>query len=269
MLGAALAALGSGGGDLRAHRGIEFRLGHRRDSAAVALGVVLLVAFVMAEAPKFATRGRTPMMPLRLFRSRQFDAANAVTVAGLRRARRHRSSCCRSSSSKAPGTAPLRAGASLLPVTAMLLLLSARMGKFASRHGPRLQMTIGPIIAGGRHRPARADLDPGANYFAAVLPGVLVFGVGIAITVAPLTATVMAAAPPADVGVGFGGEQRCRPHRRSLRGRRLAGAGGHHRVRLPVTRRADARVSPRGVHCCRGVRARRRARRASSFATTC
>src|SRR5450432_4544801 len=82
----------------------------------------------------------------------------------------------------------------------MLLLLSARMGKFASRHGPRLQMTIGPIIAGGGIA-LLALISTRSNYFAAVLPGVLVFAVGIAITVAPLTATVMAAAPPADVGV--------------------------------------------------------------------
>jgi MFS family permease len=98
------------------------------------------------------------------------------------------------------GFSPVAAGASLLPVTAMLLLLSARMGRFAARRGPRLQMTAGPIIAAAGVA-LFIRIHPGAGYASAVLPGVLVFGLGMAITVAPLTATVMAAAPPDDVGV--------------------------------------------------------------------
>jgi MFS family permease len=82
----------------------------------------------------------------------------------------------------------------------MLLLLSARMGRIAARRGPRLQMTVGPLIAAvGVVLLIR--IHPGVSYVSAVLPGVLVFGFGMSIIVAPLTATVMAAAPQTDVGV--------------------------------------------------------------------
>ena len=87
------------------------------------------------------------MMPLRLFRSRQFDAANAVTVL-VYGALGGAFFLLPVELQQGAGYSAVAAGASLLPVTAMLLLLSARMGKFASKHGPRLQMTIGPIIAG-------------------------------------------------------------------------------------------------------------------------
>jgi MFS family permease len=80
------------------------------------------------------------------------------------------------------------------------LLLSARMGRIASRRGPRLQMAVGPILA-ATGVALLTRIHPGVSYVPAVLPGVLVFGVGMAVTVAPLTATVMAAAPPDDVGV--------------------------------------------------------------------
>jgi len=198
VLGAALAALGLAAVIYGLTEGSSFGWDTTR-VAAVVLGVALLVAFVAVEAPKFATRGRTPMMPLRLFGSRQFDAANGVTVL-VYGALGGSFFLLPVELQQGAGYSAIAAGASLLPITAMLLLLSARMGKFASRHGPRLQMTIGPVIAGGGIA-LLALISTRSNYFGAVLPGVLVFGVGIAITVAPLTATVMAAAPPDDVGV--------------------------------------------------------------------
>jgi len=98
------------------------------------------------------------------------------------------------------GYSPLGAGASLLPVTAIMLVLSARSGGLAARIGPRLQMSLGPLVAGaGLALLARVGVD--GSYVSQVLPAVAVLGVGLAITVAPLTATVLAAAAPEHAGV--------------------------------------------------------------------
>ena len=88
---------------------------------------------------------------------------------------------------------------SLLPVTAIMLVLSARSGALAARIGPRLQMTAGPfVIAAGLALFAR--IGPSGSYLTEVLPAVLVFGFGLAINVAPLTSTVLAAAPARHAG---------------------------------------------------------------------
>jgi len=81
-----------------------------------------------------------------------------------------------------------------------MLLLSARMGRLAQRVGPRWPMTVGPMVAGAGMA-MLTRLGPDAHYLTAVLPAVLVFGLGLSATVAPLTATVLAAAPERQVGV--------------------------------------------------------------------
>jgi len=158
------------------------------------LGLALLGLFIAVEA-----RESEPMLPLAVFRSRQFSAANAVTfvvyaaLGGviflvpvvLQDVR---------------GYSPLQAGVSLLPVTVIMLLLSARSGAVAAKIGPRLQMTAGPVvIAVGLLMMTR--ITESGNYFTAVLPSVLVFGLGLAINVAPLTATALAAAPAEHAGI--------------------------------------------------------------------
>ena len=88
----------------------------------------------------------------------------------------------------------------LLPVTFIMLVLSSRSGALASRIGPRLQMTVGPlVVAAGMALFVR--IDASGNYVTEVLPAMLVFGLGLAINVAPLTATVLAAAPCHEAGV--------------------------------------------------------------------
>jgi EmrB/QacA subfamily drug resistance transporter len=193
VVGAALAALGLAALIYGLTEGSTFGWGARQVGATVA-GVVLLAIFTVVEL-----REQTPMLPMRLFRSQQFSAANAVTVV-VYGALGGIFFLLPVELQQGVGFSPLEAGASLLPVTAMLLLLSSRMGKYAARRGPRLQMTIGPIIA-GIGVTLLAMVHPGSSYVSSVLPGILVFGLGMAITVAPLTATVMAAAPPRDVGV--------------------------------------------------------------------
>lgn len=95
---------------------------------------------------------------------------------------------------------PLDAGLSLLPLTVIMLFLSARSGELASRIGPRLQMSAGPLVVGaGLVLLVRANGD--SSYFSEVLPGVVVLGLGLATTVAPLTATALGSLPSEKAGL--------------------------------------------------------------------
>ncbi len=161
------------------------------------VGVAALAAFVIAE-----WRQHSPMLPLGVFRSAQFSATNAVTLfvyAGLAMALFLIGLVLQT----ALGYSPLEAGVATLPITALMLAFSARAGGLAQRVGPRLPMTVGPLtIAAGLLLMAR--IRPGVTYAGGVLPAVLVFGAGLALTVAPLTATVLAAADAEHSGVASG-----------------------------------------------------------------
>ena len=160
-------------------------------------GVVALVAFVVVEA-----RRRFPMLPLAIFRSRQFSAANLVTVfvyGGLGATLFLIGLVLQESL----GYSPLEAGMATFPITIIMLVFSARAGALAQRIGPRWPMTVGPVvIAGGLL--AMVRINPGESYAAAVLPAVTLFSCGLALTVAPLTATVLAAASAEHAGVASG-----------------------------------------------------------------
>lgn len=157
-------------------------------------GLAVLAGFLVNEH-----RVRDPMMPLSLFSSRQFSGANAVTLV-VYAALSGALFLLPVQLQRVSGYSPLAAGSALLPVTVVMLLLSARMGRLAQRIGPRGPMTVGPlIVAAGMTLYLR--VGESANYVLAVLPAVLVFAFGLSITVAPLTATVLAAAPAHEVGV--------------------------------------------------------------------
>jgi EmrB/QacA subfamily drug resistance transporter len=161
--------------------------------ASVTAGAILLVAFVLRER-----RARNPIMPLWLFSSTQFTSANFVTFA-VYAALGGALFLLPIQLEQVSGYTALQAGISLLPVTAIMLLLSARSGALAARIGPRLQMTVGPlVIAAGLALFAR--IGHSGDYLTEVLPAVLVFGFGLAINVAPLTSTVLAAAPAENAG---------------------------------------------------------------------
>jgi EmrB/QacA subfamily drug resistance transporter len=161
---------------------------------AGAAGVAALAIFVALER-----RAGHPMLPLEMFRSRQFTAANLVTfvvyaslgitffllVVDLQ---------------QVLGYSPMQAGLATLPVTVLMLALSARAGSLAERIGPRVPMTVGPVaVAAGLVLLSRAQ--QGATYLGTILPGVIVYGLGLTLTVAPLTATVLAAAPARHAGI--------------------------------------------------------------------
>jgi EmrB/QacA subfamily drug resistance transporter len=157
-------------------------------------GLALLGLFILFEA-----REPQPMLPLSVFRSRQFSAANAVTFV-VYAALSGALFLVPVVLQEVRGYSPLESGAALLPVTVIMLLLSARSGALAAKIGPRLQMSVGPIvIAAGLLLFIR--LAGSGNYFESVLPGAIVFGFGLAINVAPLTSTALAAAPAEHAGI--------------------------------------------------------------------
>jgi EmrB/QacA subfamily drug resistance transporter len=165
--------------------------------AAGLIGVAGLVAFVVVER-----RSTHPMLPVDVFASRQFTAANLVTFA-VYAALGGVFFLLVLHLQIVAGFDPLAAGLALLPTTAAMLLLSARAGALAQRIGPRLPMTVGPLLcAGGILLMLR--IGPGASYPWDVLPAVVVFGSGLSLTVAPLTATVLAAASLRHAGVASG-----------------------------------------------------------------
>lgn len=165
--------------------------------AAVASGVVglaALVAWVVVESKR-----AHPMVPLSIFRSEQFSGANAVTFA-VYAALGTVTFLLVVHLQTDLGYSALEAGASLLPITGCMLLLSARAGALAQRIGPRLPMTVGPlVVAVGMALLGR--VDPGTTYWATVFPGLLVLGLGLSLTVAPLTATVLGAVDDAHAGI--------------------------------------------------------------------
>ena len=162
--------------------------------AVTATGAVVLALFLLVE-----TRTADPLLPLGLFRQRQFTAANLVTFA-VYAALAGALFLLPVQLQLVAGFSPVAAGAATLPITVMMLLLSARMGKLAARIGPRLPMTVGPIVA-GLAMVWLSRVDAGATYLGAVLGPMLLFGLGLSTTVAPLTSTVLAAAPDHQAGV--------------------------------------------------------------------
>ncbi len=162
--------------------------------AALTGGTALLAVFLARER-----RVAAPMLSLSLFRSLQFDAANAVTFV-VYAAVGGALFLLPIQLQQVSGYTALQAGISLLPVTVIMLALSARSGGLAARIGPRLQMSVGPIvIAIGLALLTR--IDAAGSYLTQVLPAVLVFGLGLAITVAPLTSTVLAAVSARHAGM--------------------------------------------------------------------
>ncbi len=196
VAGAALAALGLGALTWALIEGGEVG-GSATVWTAAVVGVVALATFVAVER-----RSRHPMLPPRLFASRQFSGANLVTLAvyaGLT----GMMFLLVVHLQQVVGYSALAAGAALLPITGLMLALSARAGALASRIGPRRPMTLGPLVmATGLLLLVRVEAE--ASYVTTVLPAVVTLGLGLALTVAPLTATVLAAVEDRHSGVASG-----------------------------------------------------------------
>jgi EmrB/QacA subfamily drug resistance transporter len=190
--GAVLAALALGG---TTYALVEW--GTRPAPYAAVVAALAIAGFLVTE-----WRSAHPMLPLAIFADRTFAAANLVTllvyaalgavlfflVLELQ---------------TVGGYGALAAGLATLPVTVCMLLLAARGGALAARIGPRIPMTLGPlVVAGGTLLLLR--VGPDVSYARDVLPGMTLFGLGLALMVAPLTATVLAAAPDEHAGLASG-----------------------------------------------------------------
>jgi EmrB/QacA subfamily drug resistance transporter len=161
------------------------------------LGVGALAAFVAVEL-----RSPHPLVPPRLFADRLFTATNAVTLL-VYAALGAMFVLLVLHLQVVAGYSPLLAGTALLPVTVLMLIFSARVGALGQRFGPRLFLTAGPLVSAVGVLMLRA-IGPDADYLLDVLPGAVVFGAGLTLTVAPLTATVLGAAPDRFAGVASG-----------------------------------------------------------------
>jgi EmrB/QacA subfamily drug resistance transporter len=193
LVGGALLALGLAG--------VVYALieGPSRDwTAAVTtigvLGLVALVAFVLVEL-----RRAHPMVPMGVFRSRQFSGANLATLA-VYAALSALLFLLVVYLQQSLGYSALEAGAAFLPATILMLLFSPQAGAASQRIGARIPMTVGPLVVAAGMLLLRT-LEPGANYWSGVLPGVLVVGAGLTITVAPLTTAVLAAVDDSHAGI--------------------------------------------------------------------
>jgi EmrB/QacA subfamily drug resistance transporter len=162
--------------------------------AALAVGLAAAAAFVAVER-----RTRHPMLPFELFRSRQFASANLlalVTYAALGGVIFLFVAFLQITL----GYTAVQAGAATLPITVLLLALSTPSGAIAQRIGPRIPLTIGAVLAGAGLL-LMAQIHPGDRYFPGVLPSLIVFGVGLAALITPITATVLASVDSQHSGI--------------------------------------------------------------------
>ncbi len=195
LVGAALGALGLAGATYAL-----IESGSAPRSAvltAAVVGVVSLVLFVAYER-----RHHDALVPMHLFRSRTFSVANLLTllVYGALGAMLF---FLVLQLQVVTGWSPLAAGLATVPLTVVMLLLSSRAGALAARVGPRLPLSVGPVLCGiGVLALRRVDEDTG--YLTGVLPGMLVFAAGLVLLVAPLTSSVLAAAPDRFAGIASG-----------------------------------------------------------------
>jgi MFS family permease len=163
-------------------------------AGSLAVGILGAIAFIAHEA-----RARGPMLPLSLFRERNFTIGNVATLTAylglggvifllpvfLQ---------------EVSGYSPIQAGLALLPVTSLMIVLSRRFGALADRVGSRVPISLGALVAAGGLL-LLARVDQRADYISKVLPALLVFGLGLAMLVAPLTATVLGAVEEDHAGV--------------------------------------------------------------------
>lgn len=193
--GAVLAALGLAGVVFGLIEGQRLGWTSALILTSVIGGAVMLVAFVL-----YQRRAADPMLPLGLFKARNFAWGNLATTA-IYGALSLGGFVLTLFLQQVAGYSATWSGVAQLPTTLAMIGLSAWFGTLAGRYGPRLFMTVGPIVAGAGFL-LMLSMDETADYLTQVFPGQLVFGLGLSITVAPLTAAILGAVPTHDAGIG-------------------------------------------------------------------
>jgi EmrB/QacA subfamily drug resistance transporter len=173
------------------------RLGWTHPAVLVGLvaGVCLLVAF-----PVWERRVPNPMMPLGLFAARNFAVGNLATVflyAGVSLG----TLVVALFLQEGAGMSASMAGLATLPIAVLSFVLAPRFGALAGAHGPRVYMAVGPLVAAAGFLLLTTVREP-FDFWTQILPGLVVFGLGLSITVSPLTSAVLAAVDPAQSGIG-------------------------------------------------------------------
>lgn len=163
--------------------------GHWQVYGALGLGVVAMIAFIIIER-----KSPHPMMPLQLFSSRTFTGANLLTFF-LYAALGSGMLFLGLNMVQVQGYSQLQSGLTFLPFTILMITIARFAGSIADKHGPRLMLTLGPAVAGVGFLVLSFVRQTGgpSHYWTTFFPGILIFGLGMAFTVAPLTATVMGA----------------------------------------------------------------------------
>ncbi|MDQ1549246.1 MAG: hypothetical protein QOD27_904 [Microbacteriaceae bacterium] len=194
-LGAALGIVGLGAPVFALIEQSHFGWSNPLIYLSIVVGVIALAAFLWREHV-----AKHPMMPLGLFRVRNFGVGNVATVA-IYGALSIGGLLVVVFLQQVAGYPATLAGLALLPVTLINIALSPVFGGLAGRHGPRLFMAVGPIVAGIGYL-LMLGITATANYWTQVLPGTIVFGLGLSITVAPLTAAILGSIDESQAGIG-------------------------------------------------------------------
>jgi EmrB/QacA subfamily drug resistance transporter len=231
-LGASLGIVGLGGLVFGLLEWAPLGAGHPLVIGSLGLGLVCLAVLVFVER-----RAHNPMIPLRLFRSRTFTLANILTLL-LYGALGIVMFLLPLELIQVQHYTATEAGAALVPLAVIMFALSRWAGGLVSRVGPRLPLTVGPAIAAvGVALFARGAT--GASYWSGIFPAVCLLGLGMTITVAPLTTTVMGAVETAHAGVASGINNTVA---------RVAGLLAIAVFGVVLARRFDAEVKPRLDH---------------------
>jgi EmrB/QacA subfamily drug resistance transporter len=195
IVGAALNAVGLTGAVYALIEGQRLGFSNPVVLAALVIGLACLAAF-----PWWERRTPHPMMPLHIFAARNFAVGNVATVF-LYAAVSLGTLIVALFLQEAAGLSATEAGLATLPVPVLSFFLARRFGTLAGVHGPRLFMAVGPLVAAAGYVWMTMAHEP-FNFATQMLPGLVVFGLGLSITVSPLTAAILAAVDPAQSGIG-------------------------------------------------------------------
>jgi EmrB/QacA subfamily drug resistance transporter len=199
VVGAVLTALGLTGTVFALIEQQRLGLTHPLVLGSLAVGIVCLAAF-----PWWERRAKHPMMPLGIFTSRNFAVGNVATVflyAGVSLGMLIVTLFLQ----ETVGLSATAAGLATLPIPVLSFFLAAHFGELAGRHGPRLYMALGPLVAAAGYAlmaVAMPRVRGDFNFWLQLLPGLVLFALGLSATVSPLTATILAAVDPAQSGIG-------------------------------------------------------------------